>query len=204
MCESCARVVCCVVGCVGAHDDDCRPRTGTRRRYRNCSRICNNSSIAPLYIRSSPHREAPPHQMAPPTTPRTAPEASAPIEGTSLSLSRSKSGRPHQRQHWHRRTFSTNYIKRQESGGKGKAGAGAVDDAAAGAAGDAPAAAPTAGSAGAKKKASNPKDHPHFVWILWGSFVLTINAGFIVSTAGKKWLLVHSHAYLGGRTCQFG
>lgn len=146
-------------------------------------------------VRPFPNTEAPPHQMAP-TTPRTAPEASAPIEGTSLSLSRSKSGRPHQRQHWHRRTFSTNYIKRQESGGKEKGGAGAVDDAAAGGAGGAPAAAPAAGSAVAKKKASNPKDHPHFVWILWGSFVLTINAGFIVSTP--------SHAYLGGRTCLFG
>lgn len=102
-----------------------------------------------------------------PTTPRTA----------SLSLSRSKSGRP-QRQHWHRRTF-TNYIKRQESGGKGKGDAGAVDDAAAGAS-----AVPAAGSAGAKK-ASSPKDHPHFVWILWGSFVLTINAGFIVSPVAR-------------------
>lgn len=26
---------------------------------------------------------------------------------------------------------------------------------------------------------NSPKEHPHFVWILWGSFVLTINAGFI-------------------------
>lgn len=129
--------------------------------------------------------------MAPSTTgaPRKAPEAATaaaaaawapPIEGpSSLPLSRSKSDR-HQHQPRHRRTFSS-YIKRQDSKEKG---GGAVD--AAGAAGAGAASGATgagagaaAGAAGAKKKTGSPKEHPHFVWILWGSFLLTINAGFI-------------------------